>query len=72
MNNGKMPAEGTTMEGIRENVRKVKDEAKTAIADDRPLDKHAPGATFSLVFLSYLVGLFLAASVLGLVYWFFF
>lgn len=68
----KMPSEGTAFQELGENVKEVKDDMKEAIKDDRPLDKHAAGATFSLIFLSYMVGLFLFICVVGLIYWLFF
>jgi hypothetical protein len=63
-----MRAEGFALRNLRDNARQVKDELKDVISDDNPLDEHAPGATFRLVFLSYMLGLLLLLAV-GLVYW---
>ena len=72
MTNQTMPSEGSTFDDLRENVTEVKDDMKEAIVDDKPLDKHAPGATFGLMFLSYLVALLLFLCIFGLIYWLFY
>ena len=72
MSSEQMPSQHSKMEELREDIKEVKEEAKEAIVDEKALDKHAPGAAFSLVFLSYLLILLLVFGGIGLVYRLFF